>query len=204
MPHRTCSLLLLLAALGSPGQAQQITLRDTITPLPAVSFCMDGATHRTVCTGHRLRPGSLGPLAQYEGFPLEITGTPGAITCQFVTVSAIAIVPNDQLAVTTVTPVTMTVDFFGAGPAGDVYLLFLGAGIAPLPLWFPQFAGPVHLDVNAAWFAGIYVPLGLGTPYCSLAFPHAPALLGVPLYDQALVLHASGLRETTVVNRFQF
>jgi hypothetical protein len=204
------SLLSILAAasvaasLTTAATAQQITVRDTIEALPPISFCMDGATHVTVCTRHRLRPGAVGPLAQYEGLPLELTGTPGAITCQFVTLSALTVVANEQVSVTTTTPTTMTVDFFGAGPAGDLYLLFMGVGLSPTPLTFPQFTGPVHLNTNVSWFVGIYPALGPTTPYLSIAFANNPALVGVPFYDQALVMHATGQIETSVVDRFGF
>ena len=190
--------------LAAAAAAQQVTIRDTIEALPPISFCQDGATHRTICTNQRLRPGAVGNLVPFEGVPVEITGTPGAITCAFVTVSSIAVQANAQFAVTTTTTTTMSLDFFGDGPAGDVYLLFIGLRLQAAPTMFPPFTGPVHLDPAGSWFVGLSVPQGATTPYHSLTFPFTPGLIGVDFFDQALTLHSSGAGETTVVDCFAF
>lgn len=194
----------LAALLPTAITPAQITVRDTITPLPPISICQDGATHRTVCTNLRLRPGGLGSLTQFEGWPLEITGTPGAVTCQFVTVSSVTILTNEQFSMTTTTATTMSVDFFGSGPNGDVFLLFVAPVLQPTPTTFPPFLGPVHLDPTFTLFIGLFAPLGPNNPYHTISFPYDPAAIGIDFYDQCLAVHATATPETTVVDCFRF
>lgn len=203
MIHRI-PFLFAAALAGAPVSAQQITVRDTIVALPPISFCQDGATHRTSCTNLRLRPGLLGSLTQFEGWPLEITGTPGAVTCPFVTVSSVTIVTNQQFAATSTTATTMSIDFFGSGPTGDVFLLFMGLSLQPAPSTFPPFVGPVHLDPANAWFVGVFAPQGPNLPYHTITFPFTPGLVGVDFFGQALAVHQTGVPETTVVDCFGF
>lgn len=202
--HRTTLVFAatLLSALAA--RAQTITVRDTIVALPPISFCQDGATHRTTCTNLRLRPGALASLAQFVGQPLEITGTPGAITCPFVTVQTVSVIGNSQFAVPSTTATSMTVEFFGTGPVGDVFLLFVAPNLQATPSTFPPFFGPVHLDPATTIFLGVFAPLGTTTPYHSLTFPFNPALVGFDLFDQALAVHGNGTAETTPVDCFAF
>ena len=192
-------LCLLLTASVSIAQ---ITVRDTIVALPPISICNDGATHRTVCTNLRLRPSAAGSLTAFEGLPLEITGTPGAVTCQFVNVQSVSIVNNTHFSATSATATTMTVDFFGAGVAGDVFLLLIGPSLLPSPPVIPAI-GPVHLDLGSAVFVGAFLP-SISTPFHSLVLPYNAALIGIDFYDQSLALHSNGVTETTVVDCFQF
>lgn len=203
MMHRLFALPLaaLLCAVAAPSQ---ITVRDTIEALPPVSICQDGATHRTTCTNLRLRPGLLTSLTQFEGWPLEITGMPGAVTCQFVDVQSVTILTNQQFAMTSSSTLQLTVDFFGTGPVGDVFLLFWGFGLSPTASTFPPFVGPVHLDPANALFLGVFLPQGPNIPYYSLSIPSSPAFQGVEYYDQALVLRAGAVPETSVVDCFQW
>ncbi len=196
----TALAALLLATAGTC----QVTVRDTIVPLPGISFCQDGATHRTKCTNLRLRPGALASLVPFESLPLEITGTPGAVTCQFVTVQSVTVLANTQVSLAATTPPTMQVDFLGDGPAGDLYLLFLAAGLSSAPTTNPLFAGPVHLDLGVSWYVGLYVPLGATTPYFTIAFPATPAAQGFDFFAQAVAVHTAALPETTVVDCFRF
>lgn len=203
MNPRTCTLpfTALLVAVVAPAQ---ITVRDTIVALPPFSICQDGATHVTVCTNHRLRPAQVGNLVPFEGLPLEIAGMPGAITCLFVDVQAVTVLSNEQFATTAHAATTMSASFYGTGPVGDVYLLFLAPSLAPVPVTYPFLQGPVHVDPATAVFAGVFAPLGAAAPYRTLTLPLNPAAFGIPLFDQALVVHASGLLETSVVDTFQF
>ena len=95
-------------------------------------------------------------------------------------------------------------EFLGAGPTGDVYLLFLSAGLLTNPTALPNVIGPVHLDPASAVFVGLYVPLGATTPYHTITLPLNPALQNVDFFDQALALHAGGALETTRVDCFRF
>lgn len=203
MNTKQLALPVVATALVAAASAQ-ITVRDTIVALPPISFCMDGATHVTVCTNHRLRPAGFGNLGGYVGLPLEIVGTPGAITCSYLDVQSVAVLGNEQYATTARAATTMSVSFFGAGAIGDVYLLFLAPGLAAAPVLYPFFQGPVHVDPASTVFLGIFVPPGTSAPYQTLTFPLNPAAFGIPLFDQALVIHASGALETSVVDTFQF
>ena len=205
--HSSPMIYRLLAAilcvlLTASASIAQITVRDTIVALPPISICNDGATHRTVCTNRRLKPGVAGSLSAFEGLPLEITGTPGAVTCQFVSVQSVSIVNNTHFSSTSATATTMTVDFFGSGAPGDVFLLLIGPSLLPNPPVIPTI-GPVHLDLASAVFVGAFLP-SIATPFHSLALPYNAALIGVEFYDQSLALHSNGVTETTVVDCFQF
>ncbi len=94
--------------------------------------------------------------------------------------------------------------FFGDGPAGDLYLLFISLGKTNSPQTAPGIIGGVHLNLNVAAFLGLYVPQGPTTSYHTLTMPSVPAAMGVTFYDQALALHANGTAETTVLDCYQF
>lgn len=201
--HALPSRLLFAGLLLAPCLAAQVVVRDTIVPLPPLSICQDGATHRTTCTGLRLRPGVLRDLVPFERQPLEITGNPGMITCAFVDVTAIRVLPTNQFVLAGTAGGTMTAQFHGDAPAGHVFLVFLATGIAG-PITVPPFQGPVHLDPARAVFVGLFVPLGTATPYHTVSFPANPLLQGIGFFDQAVALDPAGAASTTIVDCFEF
>ena len=197
------STALALALLSTSTIAQnRIVVRDTIYPLPPISFCQDGATHATTCTDLRLRPGTVGNLQPFEGVAVELTGDQGAITCSFVTLTSLTVLPASQQTTPSNSGGTMTVQFAGAAQPGDVYLLFLGLNLTA-PFLQPGVSGTVHLDPASTVFVGVFSPMGLSTPFHTIALPSNPALQGIDFYDQSLAL-SNGAVETTNVDCFRF
>jgi hypothetical protein len=182
----------------------QITVRDTILPLAPISICQDGATHYTVCTRYRLRPPRGGSLSQYVGQPLEITGVPGAVTCQFVDVTSVVPLGVHQLTTTSSSTTSLSVSFAGVGAATDGFFLFFDFRLRTAPLSIPGITGPIHLDPATMIYLGTYQPAGAGAPFLTVTVPNLPQYQGVRFFDQTLVLHAGGALEMTNVDCFQF
>lgn len=194
------AVLLLTASVSTTAlSAQAITVRDKLVALPPVSICQDGATHQTIATKHRLRPGVF-DLSKFVGMPVEVTGTPGAITCKYVDVTAIKVTSENQSSVASKTATTAKVEFFGT-PA-SVYMLFLG-GLASSPLFLPGINGPIHLDPNAFVFLGVYTPASASVPYATFTAPLSSVSLGINIYDQAVAIK-TGYGEMTNVDTFKF
>lgn len=197
---RTPILLLTATALSAPtASAQSITVRDKLVALPPVSICQDGATHQTIVTKHRLRPGKF-DLTKFVGKPVEVTGTPGAVTCKFIIVSAIKVITADQTSVPSKSTTTVKVEFYGT--ASSVYALYLG-GLATTPFNLPGINGPIHLNPSLFFFLGVYNPTGSTKPYATFTAPATPAVLGVNFYDQAVSVTAANA-EMTNVDVFKF
>ena len=124
---------------------------------------MDGATHITTVTNHRLRSKTVN-LKSLEGKALEITGIAGQITCKFVDVTAATVLAADQSTNEFKTATYVQVDFFGTGVIGDQYLLYISAGLLKTPNFLPTIAGPIHLDPGLMVFAGWSILTGGSRP----------------------------------------
>ena len=185
------------------ASAQTVVLRDTIEALPPISICQDGATHQTVVTKQRLWPARGTSLAGYVGKPVHIEGTPGQVTCKFLNVTKINVIPAYQYSVASTTSTTVKVDFYGVGAIGDVYYLYVG-GLASNAITLPGITGPIHLDPAAFLRLAVFPPLGAGKPYLSLSAPRTPATLNVDFHTQAVVVHSKGTAEMTNVDKFRF
>lgn len=202
--HRSFLTTAALLVFPAFAPAQLVTVRDTIVALPPISFCQDGATHVTVCTGLRLRPRGVPDLSPFVGQAIEITGRSGMITCSFVDVSSVTVLPSSQFSSTSTGTGTMSVSFSGAAPAGTVYLLFLSGGLANPPTMQPPIMGTIHLPVAQAVFSGVFVPMGTGMPYHTITVPLNPSLQGIPFYDQVAAVNSNGTIDTTNVDCFMF
>ena len=197
-------LIAAIALTAGFGFAQNaVVVRDTIVPLPGVSICMDGATHITAVTGHRLRSKSV-DFKSLVGKPLEIRGIAGSITCKFVDVTSATVLEAGQSTTAAKTATHIMVDFFGSGSVGDVYLLYFSAGVLKTPFYLPSITGPIHLDPSLMISAGTSVLVSGTKPYKSLSTPISPAFLNVNIYDQAIVLRTTGKLEMTNVDLFRF
>ena len=196
------SLHLLTAALlfGSLGIAQvKVVLRDKLVALSLISPCQDGATHAAIVTGHRLRPNGF-DLSKFVGVPVEVTGTTGAITCKFVTVTGISVIKFDQRSVPSKTATTVKVEFYGT--ANAVYVLYAGA-LAANEFFLPSILGPIHLTPAAVVYLGTHSPSSSTKPYLTLTATLTPALIGVNFYDQAVAVTGTG-GDMTNVDAFKF
>ncbi|MCA8955643.1 MAG: hypothetical protein KDC87_06200 [Planctomycetes bacterium] len=192
--------LLTFATIAMAGTASaQVVIRDKITKLPP-STCQDGATHQAVITGHRLRPGSF-DLTKFEGQPVEIQGTPGQVTCPFVTVTAIQALLVDQTTVATKTATTMTAAFSCKGSFFDLISVYVSTRNNSA-FFIPGIAGPCHLEPNIAILVGFRA--WFGDPYLTVSIPLDPALVGVDFFDQAVLSRKPSPPEWTNVDTFRF
>ena len=99
----------------------------------------------------RLRPAQgFGSLTPFENQAVEVSGRAVTVTCTVVTVNAIQALTR-TLSSQTTTAANLTVDVFGDGAAGDTFLVFWSAGVAPTPLQLPGI-GPLHLDSSVVLF----------------------------------------------------
>ena len=193
------SLVLLTVSLLSTSLFAQVTVRDKLVALPPVSICQDGATHKTIVTNHRLRPGAFN-LGNFFGMPIEVTGTPGSVTCKFLNVTAIRAITVDQRSVASKTATTAKVEFYGTDK--NVYFLYAGA-LSPNSLVLPGIDGPIHLNPNAVVFLGTFTPISTSVPYATFFAPLTSVTLGVNIFDQAVAAQ-TGTAQMTNVDVFKF
>jgi hypothetical protein len=195
MQTTTCLLSAVLLTANLAVAQAPVTVRDTIYALPPFSTCMDGATHATTATGHRLRPGAFN-LKNFLGKPVEITGTRGGLArCPNVTVTAIRTLAAGQSSTPSSTSTQVKVEFYGT--ANNVYALYAGA-LAKSALRLPGINGPIHIHPGLFVFLGVFTPSGSSKPYLTLTAPNTPAVRGVNFYDQAISVGATGNEMTNV------
>jgi hypothetical protein len=179
--------LALLLFLTTSSSAQNLCVRGLVEKAPAISICINNATHYFRCANLRLVSSAVN-LVQYEGQVVEVCGTVTSLSnCRTMSVQTVN-TPVDQLVISGTTG--------GRIPRGNIATFDLG--LTPATFWVLLFspargwndlgaAGVMLLDPRFFVF-GSGILDGTGKTTIPTQVPNDPALANVNLYFQPVFL----------------
>jgi hypothetical protein len=179
--------LALLLFLAAPASAQSLCVRGLVEKAPAISICVNNATHHFRCANLRLVSSAVN-LVQYEGQVVEVCGPVTSLSnCRTMNVQTVT-TPVDQLVISGTTG--------GRIPRGNVATFDLG--VTPATFWVLLFSpargwldlgAPGVLLLDARFFVFSSGLLGgTGKATFPSQVPNDAALANVNLYFQPVFL----------------